>query len=239
MITSTSQLADLGTILGIWAHPDDEAYLSGGVMAAAGDLGSRVVCVTATRGELGTADPDSWPPQRLAAERTREMARCLDILGVGEHHWLGYQDGRCGVVDASRAVLQLCDLIELVGPDTVLTFGPDGYTGHPDHRAVSAWAAAAFQRVARPGARLLQAAAGERRHERWRTLNDSLGVFEPGYPVTVPDDRLALDLSLDRSTADRKVRALRAQTTQTAGLIDALGVERYTAWVSEESFVQG
>ena len=43
-------LTDLGTIMSVWAHPDDEAYLCGGLMAAAVDAGSRVVCVTATRG---------------------------------------------------------------------------------------------------------------------------------------------------------------------------------------------
>ena len=60
-------ITDLGTVLGVWAHPDDEAYLSGGLMAMARDAGSRVVCVTATRGELGTPDPQAWPPERLAA----------------------------------------------------------------------------------------------------------------------------------------------------------------------------
>ena len=48
--------AGLGTVLGVWAHPDDEAYLAGGLMAAAVDAGARVVCVTATRGERGTPD---------------------------------------------------------------------------------------------------------------------------------------------------------------------------------------
>jgi LmbE family N-acetylglucosaminyl deacetylase len=92
MITSTD-VAELGTIVGIWAHPDDEAYLSGGLMAMARDNGQRVVCVTATRGELGTPDPVAWPPDRLAAERTRELARCLAVLGVHEHHWLDYATG--------------------------------------------------------------------------------------------------------------------------------------------------
>ncbi|HEX3261549.1 MAG TPA: PIG-L family deacetylase, partial [Pseudonocardia sp.] len=49
--------ARLGTVLGIWAHPDDEAFLSAGLMAAARDAGQRVVCVTATLGEHGTSDP--------------------------------------------------------------------------------------------------------------------------------------------------------------------------------------
>ena len=234
MIRNRSDVGGLGTILGIWAHPDDEAYLSGGLMALASDAGSRVVCVTATRGELGTPDPQTWPPERLAAARTTELACCLSILGVTEHQWLGYRDGQCAA-DEPDAVSALCEVIDRVGPDTVLTFGPDGYTGHPDHQAVAAWTAAAVDRLARPGIRLLQAAAGERRSRQWHDLNERLGVFEPGYPITVPDDRLAIDLVLDRDTAARKVRALAAQETQTAGLIAAMG-DQYIAWVGEESF---
>ena len=235
---SASGVGELGTILGIWAHPDDEAYLSGGVMAMASDMGSRVVCVTATRGELGTSDPQRWPPDRLAAERTIELARCLEILGVTEHHWLGYSDGGCAEAPAAAAVARLCEVIEQVRPDTVLTFGPDGNTGHPDHQTVSTWAAAAFDRAAPAGARLLQAVVTDRWAERWHAVNESLGVFVPGYPVTVPDSRLAVDVVLDPETAARKVRALAAQVTQTTGLIDVMGIERYTAWVSDEGFVE-
>ena len=101
MITS-DDVAELGTILGIWAHPDDEAYLSGGLMALARDNGQRVVCVTATRGERGTPDPVAWPPDRLAAERTQELAQCLSVLGVHEHHWLDYRDGECAGADRTR-----------------------------------------------------------------------------------------------------------------------------------------
>jgi LmbE family N-acetylglucosaminyl deacetylase len=231
-------IAELGTVLGVWAHPDDEAYLSGGLMAMASDAGSRVVCATATRGELGTPDPDTWPPRRLAAERTAELARCLEILGVTEHHWLGYRDGECPRVDPSEAVARLCELIEEVRPDTVLTFGPDGITGHPDHQTISAWTTKAFDRAAPPRARLLYAALSEPRIRRWKSLGDSLGVYLPGYPVITPADRLAIDLELDPDTAARKVRALAAQTTQTAGLIAALGPARYTAWVGAESFAR-
>jgi LmbE family N-acetylglucosaminyl deacetylase len=224
-------ISDLGTILGVWAHPDDEAYLSGGLMAMARDVGSRVVCVTATPGELGTPDPERWPPERLALERAGELARCLEILGVTEHHWLGYPDGELPRVDASEAVAQLCAVIEEVRPNTVLTFGPDGITGHPDHQTVSAWTTKAFDQAAPPGARLLYAAVTD----PWKRLDDRFGIYLPGYPITSAD-RLVVDLELDPDTASRKVRALAAQTTQTAGLIAALGVDRYTAWVAEESF---
>jgi hypothetical protein len=73
---------------------------------------------------------------------------------------------------------------------------------------------------------------------RWQDLDESLGVYLPGYPVAVPDEQLAVDLVLDPDTAARKVRALAAQTTQTAGLIAVMGIDRYTAWVGEESFVE-
>ncbi|WP_113702191.1 PIG-L deacetylase family protein [Nonomuraea lactucae] len=238
MIESVSDVARLGTILGIWAHPDDEAYLSAGLMAMARDSGSRVVCLTATRGELGTPDPVEWPPHRLAVERTGELGRCLEILGVTEHHWLGYRDGECAAVPLPDAVARLCEVVDQVRPDTVLTFGPDGITGHPDHRAVSAWTGEAFDRAAPSGARLLHATFAQRRAPRWSALNESLGVFAPGYPITTPEHRLAVDLVLDAKTAARKFRALAAQETQTAGLIAGMGVERYTAWVGDESFVE-
>lgn len=73
---------ELGSILGIWAHPDDETYLSGGLMAAAVDHGQRVACVTATRGRRGTEGLDRGSPERLAELRGRELAAALELLGV-------------------------------------------------------------------------------------------------------------------------------------------------------------
>ena len=207
-------------------------------MAIARERGSRVVCVTATRGELGTPDPLAWPPERLAAERTTEMRRSLDALGVQEHHWLDYRDGECAAADDAVASARLAELIDLVRPDTVLTFGPDGITGHPDHQAVGAWTTAAFDRAATPGARLLYATFEERRATRWDALNESLGIFPPGYPVLTPADRLAVDLLLDADATARKVAALVAQQTQTSALIATMRLDVYTEWVSEESFIE-
>jgi LmbE family N-acetylglucosaminyl deacetylase len=232
-----NDIATLGTVLGVWAHPDDEAYLSGGLMALARDAGSRVVCVTATRGEHGTGDPARWPPDRLAARRTTELDDCLRVLGVEEHHWLGYADGGCADVTVSEAVGRLCDLIDEIRPDTVVTFGPDGNTGHPDHRAVGRWTAAAVDRAAPAGTRLLQAAVTDDWAERWRPLNDRFDVFLPGFPVTRPEPALALHLELTGTILERKVRALATQATQTEALIAAMGAD-YPAWVADEAFVE-
>lgn len=129
-------LALLGSVLGIWAHPDDETYSCGGLFAAAADAGNRVACVTATRGEAGSLDQVRWPPESLGEVRTRELDVALGMLGVSEHYWLDYADGGCAQVDAESAVRRLVAIIKDVQPDTILTFGPDGMTGHADHIAI-------------------------------------------------------------------------------------------------------
>ncbi len=89
MTTPTVNTADLGTILSVWAHPDDETYLAAGVMAAATDHGQRVVCVSATAGERGTSDPATWPPARLGRVRRWEAAAAMAVVGVAEHRFFG------------------------------------------------------------------------------------------------------------------------------------------------------
>jgi len=143
-----------GTLLGVWAHPDDEAFLSAALMAGARSSGERVVVATATRGERGTDDPLTWPPQRLGPLRERELAGSLAAVGVEEHHWLGHRDGELPQVDPAKAVGALVALIDDVRPDTLVTFGPDGMTGHPDHRTVSDWVSQAWRRIGRRRPRL-------------------------------------------------------------------------------------
>ena len=62
--SSSVSLDEIGVLLGAWAHPDDEAYASAGLMSLARSAGNRVVVATATRGEHGTQDPHTWPAQR-------------------------------------------------------------------------------------------------------------------------------------------------------------------------------
>ena len=143
-MSDQSAASGLGTILGVWAHPDDETWLSAVHMARAVRMGSRVACVTATRGELGSPDPDRWPPgEGLAKIRTAELDAALAILGVSEHYWLDYPDGGCAAVPLDEGAQRVLDMLERVRPNTVLTFGPDGMTGHSDHQTVGGWVTAA------------------------------------------------------------------------------------------------
>lgn len=84
----------------------------------------------------------------MAEVREKELAECLSILGVKEHHWLDYVDDTCEAVPHEEAVLKLEGIFNDVQPDSVLTFGPEGLTGHPDHMAVSRWTSVAFDRFA-------------------------------------------------------------------------------------------
>jgi LmbE family N-acetylglucosaminyl deacetylase len=233
---TNENLSRLGTTVVVWAHPDDETYLSGGTAAALVSSGQRVVAVTATRGEAG--GPESTPHGRAetARVRTAELEAALRILGLPEHVWLGYEDGCCADADPEPAVRRLARLFDDVRPDTVLTFGPDGFTGHPDHRAVSGWVDLALARsTATP--RLLHAVATEQDRVD-PDLDSDFGVFELGEPRLLEPAQLALRHVLGPDTLRRKVAALRAQESQTSGLIEAVGLERYTAWVAVEGFAE-
>jgi LmbE family N-acetylglucosaminyl deacetylase len=236
MTTTTVATVELGTILSLWAHPDDETYLAAGVMAAAADRGQRVVCVSVTAGEHGTPHPDVWPPERLERVRRWEAAAAMAVLGVTEHRILGLPDGALANNDAVGVGL-VGALLDEVRPDTVLTFGPDGITFHPDHIAVGRWATEAWRRRGR-SCRLLHAAASAPHLERFGALYDEWGVYmSDERPRGVADDDLALRLSLDGAELDRKLTALAAMASQTRDAMATLDPDLYASMAAEEAFV--
>lgn len=234
---SPDMTGDLGTILGVWGHPDDEAWLSAGLMALAVDAGRRVVCVTATAGEAGfPVDDERSVPARMAVRRG-EMAASLAELGVTEHHWLGYADGGCAAVPDSEAVEIIGALIDDVQPDTVLTFGPDGGTGHPDHIAVCRWSTLACARASTPPRLLYMTKSPE-----WNTLMAT--VIDPAQimmvegmrPEETPTEEMAVWLRCAGAMLDRKVRALRSQHSQIEPLYALTGPDAFRDMVRDEYF---
>jgi LmbE family N-acetylglucosaminyl deacetylase len=108
------------------AHPDDETFGCGSVLAHASARGVESVVVCATRGELGGPSP-GLP---LGRRREAELRRACRVLGVGRVEVLGYPDGG---VDA--AVQEpIAALLDEEEPDVVVTL--DASDGHPDHAAV-------------------------------------------------------------------------------------------------------
>jgi LmbE family N-acetylglucosaminyl deacetylase len=228
---------DVGTLLAAFAHPDDEAYLAGGLMAVASDADRRAVCVTATRGELGFPDDDPRSIDERVAVREAELAACLAVLGVDEHHWLDQPDGGCASVDEAAPVGRLCELLEEVQPDTVVTFDPHGQTYHPDHITISRWTTLAV-RAARPQADLLYAVMTPQWVDEFSRHVDMsmIMMVEGAEPPTVPAHDLDLWFVCDDALTDRKLAALRSQSSQTTGLIELVGVDVYRALIRDEMY---
>ena len=232
---SITDAAALGTILGVWAHPDDESYLSAGLMAQAARNGQRVVCVTATKGEAGSQDESRWPLARLAEIREGELMESLRILGVTEHHWLDYPDGGCHGVDVAEAVSRVGAVLDEIGPDTVLTFGPDGQTGHPDHIAVCDWTTRAVA-GAGAGTALYDSTVTP---ELWAGPGLALEPFDvwfAGKPSITQIQDLAINFIPDEELMELKYRAIQAQESQSAGLLAAIGKDFFLEFARAETY---
>jgi LmbE family N-acetylglucosaminyl deacetylase len=225
---------DLGTILGVWAHPDDEGYLSAAIMANAVQEGRKVCCITATRGEA--ADPERWPPADLAKIREAELARSLGVLGVTDHRWLDYADGGCAAVDPDEAAARVAAVIDEIGADTVLTFGPEGQTGHSDHIAVSDWCVRAVARAERTPA-LYFATNTPEWVAAWAAIGEEFDIMmdDVELPAT-PRAELAVHVVCDGELLDLKERAMCAQASQVLEFRARLGPELYRELLREEAF---
>ncbi len=230
---------ELGTILGVWAHPDDETYLSAGLMARAVRGGSRVVCVTATRGEGGSMDDERWPPETMGRVRTAELERSMQILGVSEHHWLDLPDVdmETGLPDEGYARVR--DLVEALQPDTVLTFGPEGMTGHEAHKSVSRWATDALREAGKPGSRVLYACVTPEWAEEFLPIWEPFNVFLPGTPAQVPREELAIYYELPPDILQTKVEAINAHVSQIESILQAVGDQVWWRQMSFEGFRPG
>ncbi len=231
--TRLDDITALGPVMTVWAHPDDESYLAGGLMAIARANGQPVTCVVATAGDHAASEEARL---QIGAARAAELGRAMAQLGVADVELLGVRDGECAAYDASTAAATIGRLIADRRPDTIVTFGSDGYTGHPDHRAVHRWVMEAASTAAHP-VRVLFAAATPEMALAGRDIDRRFTVFEPGLPTVFDEHELAVAVDLDRSCLEAKLRALRAHHSQTATVIDALGEDRYRRWVAREVFV--
>jgi len=226
----------LGTVLGVWAHPDDETYLMAGLAAKAVRDGSRVVIVTATRGEGGSMDEQRWPSESMGQVREQELMRSLEVLGVTEHHWLDCLDVDMDTHLDERGYPKVRDIMAEVRPDTVLTFGPDGMTDHAGHKSVCDWTTRAFREVAMPGAKLHYATATPEWAERWVPVYNRFDVFRPGTPPITPREELSIDFPLPPDLLALKLRAIQEHVSQVEGMVDAFGEDIFREAMAEECF---
>ena len=139
-------------VLGVFAHPDDETFCAGGTFARYAGQGAEIMVVSATRGQAGQIrDAAAGNRRTIAAVREAELRLACERLGVTKVRCLDHVDGTLADAGFPALVDEVTEVIREFGPDIVITFGPDGGYGHPDHVTISAATTAACQRAAGPG----------------------------------------------------------------------------------------
>src|SRR5579862_7689868 len=143
-------------LMAVLAHPDDESLGVGGTLATYAAAGVEVYLLTATRGESGrycghrAGDAAHPGAHALGQIRERELRAAASVLGVREVSLLDYHDQHLDSADPRGAVAAIAWHLRRVRPDVVVTFGPDGAYGHPDHVAISQFTTAAIVAAADP-----------------------------------------------------------------------------------------
>ena len=214
----TADARDALTLAAVVAHPDDDAYgISAIVALHEPDPRLRFVLVHATDGEGGSiAEGSGATRETLGAVRREEDRRAWVALGRApdRHEWFGYPDGGLADADFDELKRRIAAILAEERPDVVVTFGPDGITGHPDHIVISRATTEAFLEFAKDGGpgfcRLVYGVIRQSVIERWNEKRIADGV-EPWNPEIVyhlrgvPDEEI--DIDIDTSSVAHRVRA--------------------------------
>jgi LmbE family N-acetylglucosaminyl deacetylase len=130
----------------IFAHPDDETFCVGGIVAKYAAAGVEIDLFCATNGDAGkTAGVPVSSRAELAEIRQRETLAAAKILGIRHVQFGGYMDGAIEQADQTRLIGDIVGFIRRQRPAVVIGFGPEGApTGHRDHKAMSRATVAAF-----------------------------------------------------------------------------------------------
>ena len=127
-----------GTVLAVYAHPDDPDVSCGGTLARWARAGADVHVLICTNGDKGTNDPDV-DPVALADVRAAEAAAAAAVTGLTGQHFLGYPDGELVDDAAFRGTLvrwvRSLRPATVLGPDPTAVFFGEDYFNHRDHRA--------------------------------------------------------------------------------------------------------
>ena len=125
------------TVVAVFAHPDDERIV-GPLLARYAREGHDVHLVIATDGRLGVREHAGVPAgDSLASVRAKEARCATEMLGIHPPILLGLEDaGLASFASLTRLREDLRRIFLELRPDAILTFGPEGGTGHPDHRLV-------------------------------------------------------------------------------------------------------
>lgn len=227
------------------AHPDDDTYALGGTLALKRDEGLELTVIMTTSGEAGRIlDPSLATRTNLGRVREREDRASWRTLGFDpDIRFLRYPDGGLAEVPAEDLVTTYLEILLETRPEVVITFGPDGITGHEDHVTVGAAATQAFHAARASGAdgfaRLLYNVLPGSRIDRFNEILRSRGM-EPIDPTQefqprgVPDATIGVLVDCT-SVFERKLDALREHRTQ--GELEDVPYDLWPEILGSEAFV--
>ena len=204
------------SLLAVFAHPDDESFACGGLLALSAERGVRTSLLCLTRGEHGPGRER----EGLAETRSAELSAAAKILGIHEVRLLDHEDGMLPWIDPDRVEADVRDAIRDFAADAVVTFDADGLYWHPDHIAVHERVTAAVD------------ALGDDAPELWYVtvppgamravvhdaapggLNTILGIDADTFGADAPEPTMVVSAG---ALASRKLDALRCHRTQVEG----------------------
>ncbi len=217
-------------VLAVLAHPDDEAFRLGGTLALLAQAGACVQVLSSTRGESGSCGkPPLCTREGLPALRESELRCSCRALGIEPPRFMGYGDGHLADVDQDQGVERVLAVIDELQPQVLITWPPDGLSGHPDHMAVSRWTQSAYA----------QTVAWQPAPWALYYLAVPLSVAVPlglNQLRTVPDEQV--DVAVDvQSVWEQKLAAIRCHRTQLGeSPILAAPLERQQLFLGTEHF---
>jgi LmbE family N-acetylglucosaminyl deacetylase len=233
-------------VAGVFAHPDDDTYGVGGSLALhADDHDLRITVIMTTSGDAGRiADPSLATRDTLSSVREGEDGASWKALGLEpEVHFLRHPDGHVAELPREQLVASYVELLLAARPDVVITFGPEGITGHEDHIAVGDAATQAFHtaRGSADGgfARLLYNAIPAGRLEGFNEILLGRGMepidpTQPFQPRGVPDETIGISVDC-QAVWERKLQALREHRTQ--GEMEDIPFDLYPLMLGWEEYV--
>lgn len=125
--------------MAVFAHPDDESFGPSSTLVKYSTQGVKTYLICATRGEAGevSGTEAQLSTEELGKKREEELKCAVEALGLTDYRILGYPDGGLQAVDFQEFTGKIVAAIREFKPDVLITFGPEGITGHTDHIVVS------------------------------------------------------------------------------------------------------
>jgi LmbE family N-acetylglucosaminyl deacetylase len=191
-----------GGLAAVLAHPDDESVACAGAFALANEAGMTTRLLVATRGEAGT--PSGEPDPAFGGTREAELIAAARAIGLDEVSILdGYPDGAVADEPFERLVAEIASWLADRRPQAVVTFGPHGVTGHPDHVVVGSATRWAVERLAESGIAP-------------NAVYVIVPIFNPGSPLydLSAEEQAATHRIEITAVAERKLAALEAHASQ-------------------------